>query len=357
MGRLLFDVFTFRPDLLPAILHGWQSRPEVMIRLLNTVPFSWLLDAMRASAADRQAIAMQSITMLDQFQQLLEQVIVPGSSKQQRNAILFQLVLKHWLKKDWAALEPDKLIAEFLWQLVRSRQLSQAALQKVFEPHLVKQPGTIRLALEKAMGMDYVSKNMPGREPSALISQTEKKLAAAIKATQEPHHHTVPTHVLNCGLVLLQSFIPTLFSRLRLVENHQFVTHCAQRRAVHFLQFLVTGCCETAEEHLVLNKLLCGLALHEPVDIGIEISAEEEEVCQSLLNAVIGYWDAIGDSSIEGLRGNWLVRKGSLSHAGDHWDLIVEKRVYDLLLARSPFSYSVIKFPWMEKAIYVTWPT
>lgn len=352
LGRLLFDMFTFRPEQLSVLLGNLPLQPEVIFRLLNIVPFAWLVGAMHATAPNRQ-----SIKMLYQFQQLMEQVALPNSSRVQRTAILFQLALKRWLKKDWAALEPEKLIADFLWELMRSQHHSRALLQKSLAPHLAKQPETIRLALEKAIDIDRVSKMMQREDRSPSVSQTERKLAAALKAMQEPQDHAAPIRILNSGLVILQSFIPTLFSRLGLVEDQKFVTHRAQRHAVHLLQFLVTGCRETAEEHLVLNKLLCGLALHEPVEIGIEISAEEEEVCHSLLNAAIGYWNAIGESSIEGFQGNWLVREGSLNDAGDHWDLIVEKRVYDLLLARSPFSYSVINFPWMGKAIYVTWPT
>lgn len=346
INRLLFDVFSFKPNLLPELLKGWQRKPEMMFRLFHSVPFSWLLDALRATVPNQQ-----SILMLQQFQQLMGQITLPGSSRPQRLAILFQLALKHWLKQDWAALAPEQFIARFFWQLMRSQPIARTVLQKVLAPELVKQPGPIRLELEKVMGLDQVEIAMPNACPA------KKKWAAALKVLQQPQPETAPMPVFNCGLVLLQSFIPMLFSRLGLAENHQFVTHSAQRRAVHFLQFLVTGCRATAEEHLALNKLLCGLALHEPVESTIEISAEEEAVCQSLLHAVIGYWDAIGESSIQGLQGNWLVRKGSLHHAGDHWDLIVEKRVYDLLLARAPFSYSVIKFPWMETAIYVTWPT
>lgn len=106
----------------------------------------------------------------------------------------------------------------------------------------------------------------------------------------------------------------------------------------------------------MLNKLLCGLEPDVAVELGGEISAVEVEVCQSLLNSVIGYWSASGSNSIDGLRGNWLVRDGSLTYAKDHWDLIVDRRAYDLLLARAPFAYSVIKLPWMERAIHVTWP-
>ena len=36
----------------------------------------------------------------------------------------------------------------------------------------------------------------------------------------------------------------------------------------------------------------------------------------------------------------------------------VQKAQYnDVLLLKAPFSYSVIKFPWMPKALYVNWPT
>lgn len=160
----------------------------------------------------------------------------------------------------------------------------------------------------------------------------------------------------NCGLVLLQGYIPMLLSRLALAEENSFVSESAQRRAVHVLQFLATGHTSTAEEHLALNKVLCGLARHEPLGEEIELDEREREMSLSLLRTVIGNWDAIGDSSIDGLRGSWLLRNGALNQTEDRWDLVVEKRAYDVLLARLPFSYSVIKFPWMEKPIYVTWP-
>ena len=183
-----------------------------------------------------------------------------------------------------------------------------------------------------------------------------QKLNDAIESVQRLRNADIPMHIDNAGLVILQGFIGALFSRLGLTENDRFVSDIAQRRAVHYLQFLVTGNSETQESQLMLNKLLCGLELDVAVELEVEISTVEMEVCLSLLNSVIGYWSAIGSSSIDGFRGNWLVREGSLTLAKDHWDLIVDRRAYDVLLARAPFSYSVIKLPWMEKAIYVTWP-
>jgi hypothetical protein len=167
----------------------------------------------------------------------------------------------------------------------------------------------------------------------------------------------MPIPINNAGLVLLQGYIKPLFSRLELTENDVFVSDSAQRRAVHYLQFLVTGDTQTPEHYLTLNKLLCGIALDTPLESSIDISDAEKELCHGLLSALIGYWPAAGSTSIDGFRGNWLVRDGSLADAKDHWDVTVERRAYDLLLARSPYSFSVIKLPWMEKAIYVTWPT
>lgn len=174
---------------------------------------------------------------------------------------------------------------------------------------------------------------------------------------QDAASYGSPSRINNAGVVILQGFFMPFLERLGLVANKQFVNQQAQRQAVHYLQFLVSGQSQTQEQYLTLNKLLCGLPLHEPVEVDIEMTAAQVEICQSLLRSVIGYWRAIGTSSIDGFRGNWLVRDGALAQAGDHWDLIVDRRAYDVLLARAPFTYAVIKLPWMEKAIYVTWPT
>lgn len=161
----------------------------------------------------------------------------------------------------------------------------------------------------------------------------------------------------NAGLVILQSYFRPLFSRLGLTQNDQFISAEAQRRAVHYLQFLATGRTDTAEQYLVLNKVLCGLAVDAPIEPSIEMTEAEQALSTDLLKAVIRYWPALGHSSPEGLRGNFLVRDGLLRNDSQRWELIVERKPYDVLLARSPLSYSVIKFPWMEKALYVTWPT
>lgn len=161
--------------------------------------------------------------------------------------------------------------------------------------------------------------------------------------------------VQNAGLVIIQGYIVMLFDRLGLLNEDDFISKEKQQQAVLYLQYLATGQSNTEENYLMLNKVLCGIPLNEAVPASIEVSDAEKELMEGLLNAVISHWPSIGSSTIDGFRGNWLIRDGSLSEREDRWDLVVEKRPYDILLERSPYSFSIVKFGWMEKPLYVTW--
>lgn len=161
--------------------------------------------------------------------------------------------------------------------------------------------------------------------------------------------------VRNTGLVLLNSFFPTLFERLGLIQDGEFINDYRQSDAVQYLQFLATGNSFAEEAFLPLNKILCGLPISIPLKTFISITQENSELIEGLIKAVIGHWPAIGDSSVEGFRGNWLVRDGLLTEYQDHWELRVEKRAFDVLINQAPFSFSIIMFPWMEKPIHVDW--
>lgn len=164
-----------------------------------------------------------------------------------------------------------------------------------------------------------------------------------------------PLPVKNAGLVLCQSYIPVLLERLNLVEQDQFVSPESRLSAVHYLRYLVTG--QTTGQDLLLDKLICGVPLTVPIEQDFTVSQSDAEMIDSLLESLVNYWPAIGSSSIEGFRGNWLLREGTLSEASESWNLIVEKRSYDILLERFPLAYSVVKLPWMSKPLHVTWPT
>ncbi|MGN2414047.1 contractile injection system tape measure protein [Pseudomonas syringae] len=344
LTRLLHDSIHGHAAALKALLKDAARRPAVLFRLLQAVTFAWLVDALRVIAPSQYAV-LQS---LGAFHHWLLDLALPAVSRAQREAVLFELLLKRGLAGDWAALQPVALVETYVAQLVRQRPVSRAALYSAMAPQLGKLPS----ALCQAVGVVLRGAELPH---SALVPVPAPFKTDVIENVALP--------ISNAGLVLLHGFITPLFSWLKLTEECDataktvFVSELAQRRAVHVLQFLASGLTETPEHYLTLNKLLCGVAIEQPVELSIELHEAERALCHSLMTAVIGHWPAIGKTSFEGLRGNWLIRSGVLQRSGERWHLSVERRAYDLLLARCPFTYSVIKLPWMEKPLYVTWPT
>ena len=175
-----------------------------------------------------------------------------------------------------------------------------------------------------------------------------------INQPEEMFKGSIP--VKNAGLVLSNQYIPILFARLNLIDDKKVFEPEKQAAAVHYLQFLAWGQMETNESDLVLNKILCGIPLLKPITNQTIISPADKEMMMQLLQATIEYWTAIGSSSIDGFRANWLIRDGLLGEQDDRWELYIEKRTYDILINNSPFSFSVIKYPWMTKPLYVQWP-
>jgi len=162
-------------------------------------------------------------------------------------------------------------------------------------------------------------------------------------------------HIANAGLVLLAPWLPRLFEHLGYIEDGEFKDHDTAERAVHCLQYLVNASVASPEYQLVLNKLLCGVKPGKPIRRRIELSDFETEQLESLLTAVTGHWKALENTSIDGLRESFLQRGGRLQRKGDAWQLAVEARAFDMLLDQVPWSYSTIKFGWMDRVIYVDW--
>jgi hypothetical protein len=160
----------------------------------------------------------------------------------------------------------------------------------------------------------------------------------------------------NAGIVLASSFIQSLFERLGLLDNkNQFVDHESNKRAVRVLDYLGTGASKYDQSYLILNKILSGLEVDEDSGRDIELSAAEKDQITSLISAIIRYWSAIGFSSVNGFRESWFIRSGVLYETTDSWELVVERRAYDVLLTKIPFAFSTVKYPWMKKPLYVRW--
>lgn len=181
----------------------------------------------------------------------------------------------------------------------------------------------------------------------------EKEILKKLEEEEESDQENL--YVTNSGLVLLWPFLSQYFTMLGLLEKDEFTSISASIRGVHLLQFLCSGSEEHAEHELVLNKILCGLPITLPIDSSFEISPKEKELSESMLLGVLQNWARMKESSIEALRETFLIRSGIVAFEEETIDLRVEKKTVDVLLEGMPWSFTIIKLPWMKKPIRTVW--
>ncbi|ATQ76901.1 hypothetical protein CR152_22040 [Massilia violaceinigra] len=162
-------------------------------------------------------------------------------------------------------------------------------------------------------------------------------------------------YLSNAGQVLAGPYLPRLFAMVGLTEGARFKSTEAAERAVHLVQFIVSGQTDCPEYQLGLNKVLCGLKLSAPIVREIVPTDEEREAVDTMLRAMIAHWKTIGNTSPDGLRQSFLQRPGSMHLKDDAWRLKVDAGSFDMLLDALPWSFSVIRHPWMERAVHVEW--
>lgn len=161
--------------------------------------------------------------------------------------------------------------------------------------------------------------------------------------------------VENAGLCIIVPYLSALFNHLGYLENGNFKNKVFNNRALFLLQHIATGRQRNPEYLLQLNKLLCGLEAEEPAARYQPLTKKEKAEADDLIRSVIRNWKALKATSIQGFRTSFIQRKGILSDSENIWTLQVEKKGYDVLLDSIPWSFNLIKLPWMRKAIQAEW--
>ena len=159
---------------------------------------------------------------------------------------------------------------------------------------------------------------------------------------------------LDCaGLVLLHPFLARCFEALGIAHADR-LSH--PERALCLLHYLATGQTVAPEHELILPKILCNVALEQPVASDVVLTMAEQDEAKALLEAVIRHWEVLRNTSVDGLRGTFLVRPGKLSLREDgDWRLQIETKAYDILLDQLPWGIGMIKLPWMQHMLWVEW--
>jgi hypothetical protein len=157
----------------------------------------------------------------------------------------------------------------------------------------------------------------------------------------------------NAGSVLLHPFLPHYFEGLGVAVGGELTN---PNRAMCLLHHLATGEVTAPEHRLVLAKVLCAVALDEPVEADVGLTEAEQDESIALLEAAIRHWGALRGSSPDALRAEFLTRAGTLSVDADgDWLLRVAAETADILLDQLPWSISLVKLPWMPRPLRVEW--
>ncbi len=159
----------------------------------------------------------------------------------------------------------------------------------------------------------------------------------------------------NAGLVILWPYVPRFFERVGLRRGDGWMSEESAVRGVHLLQFLAVGEGDRPEYEMVLNKILCGLPLEDPVPFNLALSPREREEGEALLEQVIAHWAALKRTSVRGFQLGFLARRGQIEAGDAKWIVRVERETRDVLLDRLPWGLARFRFSWMDRSMEVRW--
>lgn len=216
--------------------------------------------------------------------------------------------------------------------------------------------------------IDKSAKESSDAQEREAFERIKKEIFKSVEE-QKQHLTDQPIYIDNAGLVILHPYLMRLFEMLGFTETQEvsstrkkkkkkvvFKSEADQERAAYVLQYLATKNENAAEHEMVLNKILCGIEITTPFIGGkIELTDEEKETCDDLLNAVVQNWAILKDSPADMLRGSFFMREGKLELKANDWLLKVEETGVDILLQHLPWSIKMVKLPWMDKIMNVEW--
>lgn len=154
----------------------------------------------------------------------------------------------------------------------------------------------------------------------------------------------------NAGLVILHPYLGYLAR-----ETNCFTgTEPDHHRLAALLHYAVSGNAPFREWEHPLTKVLLGLRPESPL-LPVPLTGAAREAVDDLLRGIIAHWAILKNTSPDGLRGGFLQRPGKLCATPGGWQLLVENRAHDLLLAHLPWGISLVKSPWMTHMLQVNW--
>ena len=207
--------------------------------------------------------------------------------------------------------------------------------------------------IESAISDDEISDSEKGQKSKSFKSESAKREDQ--NWTLEGQKVDDISNFPNAGLILIHPFLSSLFENLGYLENREFLNLEKQERAACLLYYVATGRTEFPEYEMTFCKYLSGLNSVHTISKSLCLSQFEMDEANSVLSSAIANWPALKNTSIDGLRVNFLQRTGALIQSHPGVTLHVESQAFDILLDMLPWNLALVKLPWLDSLITVKW--
>lgn len=293
-----------------------------------------------------------SLRLVYQFNSSFVNGIIDQLIQRMKNVFTFDSFVSARLKHVLGRVSSLREKAFFIQNLA-------SALSHKFTPELEQEfKKTLDVILQEKDGQVEFSLGKNTWFPSQAATKDKRKTAISNRKFSSECEENVQEEVFTsyAGVVLLHPFLCRFFQNLHLLnEKNRFESLDAQEHAIHVLHFLASGMEHLEEPKTCLLKVLCGFSLAGPLKRDRTIADREKEEAQALLLAVIGHWAKLKKTSAHGFCQEFLQREGKFEIRDSEYHLMVEQRSIDILLSSLPWSYSIIRLPWMEVPLRVDW--
>ena len=244
---------------------------------------------------------------------------------------------------------PKEVNKRLVWLFTDEIEKDFGSFDKLLQAEAVEIAGKLRNPVLR----DRISqRNIPADKPLALKKATDREEAAESMPKEKTLSADDPMYINNSGLVIIAPYFGMFFNKLALIGDNEITD---VPKAVTLLNYIATGNDTFAEFEILLPKLLCGLDPGLAIPSSYEVTREDAELVNELLNSIIANWSILKNTSIDGLRGTFLLREGKLTFNNSGYHLKVQQSSVDILIEHLPWSISMIRLPWMKNLLTVDW--
>ncbi|PQQ23910.1 contractile injection system tape measure protein [Photorhabdus hindustanensis] len=164
----------------------------------------------------------------------------------------------------------------------------------------------------------------------------------------------LPYQVNNAGILVLWPMLPSLFNQFGLLEEQKFIHRQAPFSAVNFLNYLIWENGKIQTELNILNNVLCGLMVNEPIELAL-VEPEKQLIIDQWLDAIINQLPGWKRLTRNDARQLFLQRPGKLLISDQEINITVEPQPFDMLLTDWPWPLNIAKLPWLDRPLKIDW--